>query len=573
MTFLFLSVSIAAAQGLAYDSRKYVEVVKRYADFAIQEGRDRYGPNKTKLFVDGVEAETNRPVEWILASRAISTGLPKKFIMLNFANQQNLLRMLVGLSELTGEVKYQNAAAEAVVDAFKYLQGANGLLYWGGEALWSADTDQPIAYRHEFKGHFPFYDLLWRVNPRETEILIRTIWASHVHRWDILEFDRHARWDTLIPNHWEHSYDDKSKVPFVSNNSLTFMATGIDMVYAAAHIYKWTEQEKPLLWAKRLAKRYVDSRNPSTGLGPAQYNTISRRRVENQFRRFNASRPPNTIPFTEVTVTDLYKHHRYTMGAAGQLWLADTLGEEGTPFLRWAIQDLSAYARHAYEKSDNSFWASLIDGTRLTPDDYESHKGYRYVRKRWLEKLPATTKHFWLYAFAYRLTGDKLMWEMARNIARSVANSTASPNQEESSAPGYVTSFDSAANALGDIGKMPNSVRSLNFGTENSDYHSIFGLIELYQATKDNRFLDLAEVVAENAIKRHLVKSCFAYSQNHINCDFNYPLPLALLHLAGILGKMNADIPKYVGGWPYFHGFYRGKGRVYDRDVVFDQKK
>ena len=93
------------------------------------------------------------------------------------------------------------------------------------------------------------------------------------------------------------------------------------------------------------------------------------------------------------------------------------LGTKGEEFLRWGIEELAARANHGYDAGDNSFWATLIDGTRLTPAD---RKREGYVLERWLKKRPADGRHFLAYSLAYKLSRKKQMWEMAGSIARGL---------------------------------------------------------------------------------------------------------------------------------------------------------
>ena len=72
--------------------------------------------------------------------------------------------------------------------------------------------------------------------------------------------------------------------------------------------------------------------------------------------------------FTEATVTDLYGA-RYTYCAVCLLRLGEMLGDGRREFVTWGVEDLAACATHTYDPQSHSFWAMLIDGTKLSPAD------------------------------------------------------------------------------------------------------------------------------------------------------------------------------------------------------------
>src|SRR5437764_11200464 len=106
---LFLIAAVRAEQPSAGD---YLEVVRRYADTMIERGRDTYGPQKSGLLLSALDRTTLAP----LASRPAAPGGIRRedrsgepWSALTGANphlDQNLLRVLYALSQMTGEPKY-----------------------------------------------------------------------------------------------------------------------------------------------------------------------------------------------------------------------------------------------------------------------------------------------------------------------------------------------------------------------------------------------------------------------------------------------------------------------------------
>ncbi len=233
------------------------------------------------------------------------------------------------------------------------------------------------------------------------------MWTAHIIDWGSLDFNRHGKYGDHPPQTWDHDYVE-SKVPFVGKG-LTFMMSGTDLICSAAMLSHFTGNEKPMVWAKRLAKRYMDARDPQTGLGAENFSVLEGDRMVKQFPQFEGR-------FSEATVTDLYGA-RYTFCAGALLRLSELLGEHGKEFGQWAIEDLTARATHGYDEQTNSFWATLIDGTRLSPAD---RKLDGYVTEKWLDKRPADGRHFFTYALAYRLSKNDLMWQMTRKIGKGL---------------------------------------------------------------------------------------------------------------------------------------------------------
>ena len=119
----------------------YIAAVRQFADQALAQARDVYG-KPTPLFVDGLNVETLEPVKWKWADG-------KEWVLCNLANQQGLLRTLDGLSRLTGDPRYKDAALEALRYAFDHLgeqgkdfkrQAVEELTAWGKAAYRAQDN-------------------------------------------------------------------------------------------------------------------------------------------------------------------------------------------------------------------------------------------------------------------------------------------------------------------------------------------------------------------------------------------------------------------------------------------------
>ncbi len=530
----------AASAATQPSDSPYLRAVRTFADNALRYGRDVYGPKHTPLFVDGLNVDTHEPAVWKLERKYIDEwNMPAEWVMSNLASQQNFFRVLVSLTTLTGDSQYKQAAVDATRYAFEHLRNPSGLLYWGGHAAWDLATEQPVgegrqqagAGCHEFKHHYPFYELMWEIDPQITRQFIDAFWSNHILDWGNLDMNRHGYWQPRDEHVWDHAYVG-GPIPFIGKG-LTFSHTASDLYYAAAILHLYTDDPRPLKWAKRLAQMYMDERDPRTGLGADNYSEEKNRRFVQQFGAEFGER------FTEATVTAIYGS-RYREVAICQLKLAERLGPAGDEFKKWAVEDLTAYAKHCYDASDNRFWATLIDGTHLSPADL---KRPGYVTERWLSKREAGAEHFWAYVLAFKLTRDPLMWDMVRRIGAGLS--------------------------LGRFDQQPGRPGQVNLQSTAADPDLVFALLDLHQATRATEFLSLAKRVGDNLLARTFHHGFFVASERHLFARFDEATPLALLYLHAALERPDIKLPAYSASHSYFHCYYEGQDRTYDTIAIY----
>jgi len=171
-------MALCGGDACADENTKYLDAVIEFADNVLKYGRDTYGPKHTPLFVDGLNIHTHEPVKWISpVGDPFTATETEEWILSNFASQQNLLRTLDGLSGITGDPKYRQAAMDAIRYAFDHLRNPNGMLYWGHVAAYDAQADKVWGDIESFKLHYPHYELMWKVDPTATKELIDAFWS------------------------------------------------------------------------------------------------------------------------------------------------------------------------------------------------------------------------------------------------------------------------------------------------------------------------------------------------------------------------------------------------------------
>jgi pectate lyase len=544
--------TVTATDAQPSQAAPYLEAVRQFADQALAHGRDTYG-KPTALFVDGLNVDTREPVKWKWADG-------REWVLCNLANQQGWLRTLDGLSRLSGEPRYKAAALEALRYAFDHLrygtQNNGGLLGWGGHLAYNA-TDDVLAGNpggtgriHELKCFFPHYALMWEANPQATREIIENMWNGHVLDWTKLDFNRHGS-----PNKpgrlWANEY--RGGEVFFWGKGLTFHNAGSDFYFAAGMLTKLAGTTEPLVWARRLSQRYFDTRDPKTGLEGYQFSQCAEAWCDDagKLRGDRAQyQYGDDFPGHRVVEGTLFPCYGNTPGIEPQvarLLLGEALGEQGRDFARHAVETLTAWGKSAYRAKDNSFIPMLTDGTSM--EGYVCKKdGYFGPKGRVLNAGHAGADHLWVYALAFRLSGDAWLWEMARHIARG--------------------------NGWGDLGDSPKATPQLRLPDTISDPRLLFALLELNRATGKSEFLRHAQSIGRNILTQRVHQGWFVPSQRHVYCRLANDEAQALLHLAATLMGKPEVVPVFTGAQPFFHAEYGGStGRVYDSADIYGKTR
>lgn len=538
------SIATAAQDPAAdADAQAILQAVRAFGDNVLAFGRDTYGPKHTPLFVDGIDIVTHQAVQW-------KSKNGQEWALSDLGNQQNLMRTLCGLSALTGNPQYKAAAKAATHYAFDHLRNGK-LLAWGGHMAYNATADTIVFAEdkgpvHELKAHYPYYELMWEVDPAETRLMIENIWNSHVLDWRKLDFNRHGN-PKKMDRPWDHPYDGGPV--FFDGKGLTFINAGSDLYYAAAMLSKLEGgAPEPLAWAKRLAHRYVETRDPKTGIGGYQFSQcpeawcddVGKLRGDRAQYQYAPDFPGHHV--VEGTLFPAYGNTPHSRIQVCNLAIAEALGESGKEFKQWAVEEMTAWGKSAYRKADNSFIPMLTDGTSM--EGYVIKKdGYYGSKGRVLTAGHGGAEEFWAYARGYQMTGDPFMWEMARTIA--------------------------AANQYGELGEAGNKAPALNLKTTCADTQALLGFLALHEKLGGTVCLDMARAIGRNILKQRFVAGYFGVGRGGAKARFDAIEPLALLQLAATIQGRLAEVPTYPGGEGFFAAAYDGLGHKYDAQFLY----
>lgn len=549
---LFLSMAALATlyipAGQAADTDR-LAVVKQYVDNVLNKASDTYhGDKPSPLLADGVDPRIGQQLEWVFPDG-------RRAVLSNFSAQQNLMRVMSGLSQLSGDERYQKRAEDIVRYHFQNYQDPSGLLYWGGHRFVDLKTLQPEGPSekemvHELKNAYPYYDLMFSVDSDATARFIRGFWNAHVYDWRILETSRHGEYGKPMGELWKSQFEQQP--PFFATKGLSFLNAGNDLIYSASLLYKHQQDQGALVWAKRLADQYVLPRDAKTGLGVYQFTQALKReeptddadthskfgdRAQRQFGpEFGPAALEGNMMLKGRTST------LYSENALMQLQLGKDLGPQGQDLLKWTVDGLKAFAKYAYNDQDNTFRPMIADGQDLSnytlPRD-----GYYGKKGAVLKPYKAGNEFLISYARAYAIDNDPLLWKVARGIAND--------------------------QGLGDIGTAPGKDVKVKLDTTNSDPYAVFALLDLYSTSQVADYRLLAEKIGDNIIKTRYIDGFFMASPDRQYADVDAIEPYALLALEASLRNKPQAVAPFLNGAGFTEGAYRmddGSARISTRD-------
>jgi pectate lyase len=558
-------VAVCRADAVSEQDAARLQLVKKYADTVLKDAADRYhGPHPSPLLAGGINVYTKEHLKWVFPE---SADFPdgRAAVWSDFAVQQNFMRVLAALTNLTGDAKYKAAAKAQYAYYFAHLQDRSGLLEWGGHRFVDLQTLSAAGTRggapdspHELKNAYPYYDLMYEVNPAATVKFITAFWNAHVYNWRTLEISRHGQYGLEHGPNWKSPFDDPAA--YFETLGLSFLDAGNDLIYSGATLYQLTGDKDALLWTKRLADQYVKARNPQTHLGAYQFTQPRQQqapptdetRSDYTFSQYgdraNRQFGPDFPGHLVLEATILLKEQATTIycdNALMQIQVAKALGDAGKDMLEATRVGMDALVKYALIPEKNLLRPMLTDGTDLSGFAIKRF-GYYGSKGRMLEPYPAGPEFMLSYARAFLLTGDAALWNMARSSARAFA--------------------------LGDIGETPGKSVQVNLATDNGNAYALFSVLDLYQRTHDRKYLQLGRVIGNNIVKHYFHHGYFTPYEDTIFANINAIEPYALLALDAAIKATPEKAPYFINGFGYYEGFYRlgpGQAREVNQGFLF----
>lgn len=521
----------------ARDARadRILRTVTEHVDTLMDKCRDRWG-EPSPLFLDSYDIDADGPVPWKING--------KQYLVSNFSHQQDLMRTLDNLSKVTGDPRYHDAALKTIRHAMRECGTGNGFFYWGSHMAWDVGKERPVTYPnwpyHEFVSCTPPYGLWYEADPERTVKFIETLWGGHVVDWGKLEFNRHAQATKRHSVNWDAEFDEDLEVPFIAaRHTTTYSGQAYSMMSAGAALTRLTGRPEGATWASRLAKRFVQARHEESGLSgtrysyqkiiPAELDKIRGKEMKSH-RGYNSDHAwlEWGDEFGEYLMQHKMilapRHHRdliarYQRYPVAQLNIAERGPDEAAAFAEQAVEDLKAFAKHAYDPETHRIYATHKDGSHLPYEkmfaDRERHERYTLQRFR---PRPVTPWFAWPFARAYEVKQDPALWATLRSMLKGIG--------------------------MGDIGTPAGEGRALAGKPDCADPFAVAIAAHLYRVTKDTAFLDLGFDLAERMITERYHKGFFVFSPRHYIAKVGANEPAALLQLVAAARGNDDDL------WP-----------------------
>ena len=256
------SVSVAEepARAEGPPQSPFLGIVYRYADTMLQNGRDTYGPAETGLFLSALDRDrlaplATRPAPPAGIRREDRVGLPwRPLIGANPQHDENLLRVLYTLSELSGKPLYRDAADAELTWFLRHAPSpVTHLLPWGEHMAWNVLSDEPLPPGeeavHEFFRPWVLWDRCFELEPEVSRAFAAGLWEHQIADHNSGAFDRHARFHRHAPQ-----------------DGMDFPRHAGFYIRTWAMAFEKTGDESFLEAIRALQRRFEGKRHPETGL-------------------------------------------------------------------------------------------------------------------------------------------------------------------------------------------------------------------------------------------------------------------------------------------------------------------
>ena len=269
-TFTFLLLGSLTVFGQDAD---YLHYVKTHCDNLIEHGRDDYGNVSTNLIASVIDTrdmsvpkanvpptEGTRPHD-----RAVGGS--------NFYHDVETIKLLLALTEITGENEYKTVAENYAQDFLKYCQNpTTGLLAWGEHLYYNFYSDSVMVgdlenprddIYHEFLVETPPWEYLWNL---DTAAVRQAIAGVRYHfrspTTQSFLFNRHAYWQKI------NKRDYRGLAQYQIGGQPWIKHSGLQC-YSFSFLYGKTQNPLWKKWTEGSGALYWEYRDPETNLTPS----------------------------------------------------------------------------------------------------------------------------------------------------------------------------------------------------------------------------------------------------------------------------------------------------------------
>ena len=538
-----------------------------------------------------------------LKPEAMNTAYQGKVYSTDLAQNSGIYKVLDGLSLVTSDKKYSDftdATYQWYLD--NGIDEKSKLGYWGGHCQINMETLEPTFsnmspttyyHYHELKDHGFYWDPFFRLNEDKATEMVHGLWNAHVFNWNQLFLNRHGEYFKTHTDggNWNYAYsfeplDELSR----RTDGMGFRAFTNDLAESGAVLYRYTGDENAKRWAYNVISSFYSLRDPDTHMQVGQFTTAHRApgvkdpdavfpgwwktndrniaatgtyygdRFYNQFANdliaqgYYSEADRKTDKMTHPYVAEMAEN-----ALISDFNLAQSLGdetEEGRALKKYAAQHLAGFIRSFWRKGSTVFDRGMIDGKVLT-NFVPTRNGYMGTNYYGYNNKYGTYKVTSIYAL----------------LAACKSYMVACEDPELAEDAQILKEFiDYYAEDVFKIGKVGENVigdegTNLNMAATNSDPNMIIALIELYKASQNIDFLDLARTIAGNYFNNYYTNNVLftpnAYTSEkpssapggkylYMFGGFNYLGYYALMALEATLCGIEDEIPEFH----YYDGYY-----------------
>ena len=197
MFFVLLSLSLClcAAAAEPLPGSEYLDIVRSYADYMLEHGRDQCGDKHSPLFAAALDRTPPMtgsffPIDGIRETDRTLKGA-------NPMHDQNLYQIFYALTEITDDEKYARESDRALKWFFERCQSpTTGLMAWGEHIGWDFQCEAMCGLdkSHEFFRPWVLWDKVYELAPNAALKFARGLWDHQIHDHETGAFSRHARW-------------------------------------------------------------------------------------------------------------------------------------------------------------------------------------------------------------------------------------------------------------------------------------------------------------------------------------------------------------------------------------------
>ena len=471
-----------------------------HADNALTYGRNQEGATYPQLIVDGINPINKTAPKWDVMKQVPS----------NLYAQNNLLKMLEGLTWITGDEKYKDAAYEQIQMRYDTpgLKDSSGLWYTGGHCFVDVITGDLNYAWHETKDYQLPLELYYRVDPEGFKEYVTAFWNAHVYDFSSLIVNRHGTYNTPLQNGgdiWSVEYTNPD--PFVVSDKIPFVSTCNDMIEMAVYLSEVTGDPKYKAWGDRLLDKLIGVTDTETGITGPQYGVLYDESTGDLEDRWlvnfagadfvdNRGTDYKTLTPQDFKLAGENKKierntSKSVMGYGPQVYtqLYEMTGDQ--KYYDFAKGNMLGFVRYMYDKERHLLNGYMLtNGTDLNPG---MGNGPVLIAPRGGYYSPAgaalvETETVWdgqfesLIDVCYMLKPEEMsekqeLWDAVRAWGRS--------------------------EGMGDLGTFMGQNANVNLQTTCNKPMLCVGIISLYKYTGNQQYYDLAVRIADNIVNNY----------------------------------------------------------------------